>query len=468
MPEAAKNASLPSENPGGAGFFMYEDPPTCKVTLPTNSFVHSTPFGGGDAFSQPESKPLATPIAQSTAVLDENEEQSNIVHDDNAENGLSPILEASNEVSVLSSSGENAHVIGNQAKVSWPLSMTAKNQILSTINLESVINMRVAHGQKCPSLSVGDKLVSPIFAGPLIIEGQSSDENSNGQKFIATTPPDPASINAVSEGYDEDDDEEAEPPRVKVTLLSAGVHPWEYIVLAKTHTNLARQADGKTVSRSIPACKALDVYEDKSVSVIGHNEGSTLYDVIAMACKTGKDVEEPLIMFYTIEILRILNGIHEAGIIHCNIVTENLLLRDEPIDDADWEIMYSPSGQGGWNAKGLWLQGFEDAVDLSCMGSSFRLSYRGDSWQQKVSEQHPNGWTHEVDYHGVCDVLHQLLHGEPLKIVQDATTGRWTPARPFRRFWQVHFFVPLICSVLSRMKFATRISDRQLLKYDGM
>jgi len=50
--------------------------------------------------------------------------------------------------------------------------------------------------------------------------------------------------------------------------------------------------------------------------------------------KTGKLMDELLVMFYTVELLKCLEAIHSVGIIHGDVKPDNLLIRND-----DWYVL---------------------------------------------------------------------------------------------------------------------------------
>ena len=57
--------------------------------------------------------------------------------------------------------------------------------------------------------------------------------------------------------------------------------------------------------------------------------------------KGNKKMDEPLVMFYAIELLRAVEAMHAAGVLHCDIKPDNILLRDNDVSDSSW--LYQPT-----------------------------------------------------------------------------------------------------------------------------
>ena len=75
--------------------------------------------------------------------------------------------------------------------------------------------------------------------------------------------------------------------------------------------------------------------------------------------KGNKKMDEPLVMFYAIELLRAVEAMHAAGVLHCDIKPDNILLRDNDVSDSSW--LYHPTQ--GFGAKGVELIDYGCAID---------------------------------------------------------------------------------------------------------
>ena len=89
-------------------------------------------------------------------------------------------------------------------------------------------------------------------------------------------------------------------------------------------------------------------------------------DVINVYKICGRSVDEALVMYYAIEMLRIVEGIHKAGIIHGDIKPDNFLLRaEEQRGDGTmgpWSN-WAAEGAAGWSKRGLLLIDFGRSLD---------------------------------------------------------------------------------------------------------
>ena len=64
------------------------------------------------------------------------------------------------------------------------------------------------------------------------------------------------------------------------------------------------------------------------VLVMPFGEHGTLQDVLNSYLREGKQMHETLVMYYAVEMLRLVEWIHGAGIVHADLKPDNLLLRN--------------------------------------------------------------------------------------------------------------------------------------------
>jgi checkpoint serine/threonine-protein kinase len=138
----------------------------------------------------------------------------------------------------------------------------------------------------------------------------------------------------------------------------------------------------------------------------------SLHDIIAAS-----KVEEPVAIYFTIEMLKILECLQSCTIVHGNITTENVLSAygDEW---GEWDR----EGRNGWDKKGLFIVDFSKSVDLSLFPSDLQILH-------PVTKQLASPYL--MDTIAAAKMIHMLLLRSKMEIenrdgVLATKVPRWT------------------------------------------
>jgi len=82
-------------------------------------------------------------------------------------------------------------------------------------------------------------------------------------------------------------------------------------------------------------------------------------------------MDEVLVIYYTIEMMKTLQHLHKAGIIHGDLKPDNWLVRNDPCEYWD---NWGTGVQGGWNTKGILLIDYGKSVDMSLYAPGTRFT----------------------------------------------------------------------------------------------
>jgi checkpoint serine/threonine-protein kinase len=167
-------------------------------------------------------------------------------------------------------------------------------------------------------------------------------------------------------------------------------------------------------------------------------------------------------MFFTVELLRTVEGLHAHGILHGDIKADNCLVRlddsntenlpttamslldlkEKPSEDRD-SVYYSPGGHYGWRSKGLDLIDFGRSIDMYAFQPSvqFIADWKvGTHECNEIREARP--WTHQIDLYGIAGTIHVLLFGKHIESMPARTsTGDASATHTYRireslkRYW---------------------------------
>ncbi|KAF5359438.1 hypothetical protein D9756_003475 [Leucocoprinus leucothites] len=241
---------------------------------------------------------------------------------------------------------------------------------------------------------------------------------------------------------DLDDDEESS-SLVAVKVVKPR-NTWEYHVLRRLHCSLP-----SSLRRSLVLPHALYAYSDESFLVLDLCPQGMLLNIINNAVSAGVSqqgacLDELLVMFFSIELIRLVEGMHAAGFIHGDLKIDNCLLRleDIPGGASAWNAAYQPSGEGGWSYKGLKVIDFGRTIDTKMFpsGQEYLTDWPTDE-RDCFEMREGKPWTFQTDYFGLAGIIYCMLFGKYIQassiaLIPDSPTRRHKIGTPLKRYWQ--------------------------------
>uniref|UniRef100_A0A7S1XHP9 Protein kinase domain-containing protein n=1 Tax=Compsopogon caeruleus TaxID=31354 RepID=A0A7S1XHP9_9RHOD len=233
------------------------------------------------------------------------------------------------------------------------------------------------------------------------------------------------------------EDEDAEGAMELALKVQKPSCPMEFYIC----TELAKRVPSDLRS-SIVRVKAMFESDTSSYLLMSAGNKGTLQDLLNLYRTTGQgtsegSLDETLVMFFAIELLRILDGLHSAGFIHSDIKPDNLLVRFETPETplGPWE----PNGVGGWNNMGLVLIDFGRALDVSLYGKIGATKFRGDHGAEtfgclEMTSGQP--WSFQADTYAVAATVYLLLTGRDMKLITSNLGGKLAPEIHYKRYWK--------------------------------
>ena len=214
---------------------------------------------------------------------------------------------------------------------------------------------------------------------------------------------------------------------------------WEHVILTRVLESLPQE-----LRSSVIAPRAFYEYADEGFLIMGLCSQGTLLDVVNRAGELrlqelAAGVDEQLVLFFAIELLRIVTGLHRAGFIHGDLKIDNCMLRLDD-DDQPWSQTYDPSGAGGWNLRGIRLIDFGRAIDtrLYPEDQEFVCDWKTDE-KDCMEMQAGKSWTFQTDYYGLATIVYTMLFGkhfDGVNVKKDISGNpRYSLKQPFKRYW---------------------------------
>ena len=244
---------------------------------------------------------------------------------------------------------------------------------------------------------------------------------------------------------------------------------WESYAL-----DLIRESVDPFLLPSIIKPHTLYIYGDESYLVLDYSHHGTLLEAVNRAGDVGighglgglpttiPGIDETLTMFFTVELLRTVEGLHRAGFIHGDLKIDNCMVRLDPSPPSGLEHQYDPSGAGGWSTKGIRLIDFGRTIDtkLFPLGQQFTTDWKVDK-RDCLEMRQKLPWTYETDYYGLVGIVYCLLYGKYMEmpVLKEDSDGRVIQKLPatLRRYWRVDIWEPFFDMLLNPHQFGTEL-----------
>ncbi|KAL9103531.1 MAG: hypothetical protein Q9187_008998 [Circinaria calcarea] len=174
----------------------------------------------------------------------------------------------------------------------------------------------------------------------------------------------------------------------------------------------------------------MHLFADEGYLIEEYRDQGTLLDLVNIAradtsSSSNGVLDEAVVMFFTIELLRTVEALHSQGLLHGDLKADNCLVRLKPSPASSGNSSYSPTGANGWSSLGLLLIDFGRGIDLRCFSPTVQFIADWKTGTQDCAEMREmRPWTWQVDYWGVAAIVHLLLFGKWIEDVVEKPTGK--------------------------------------------
>ncbi|KAK9322103.1 Mad3/BUB1 homology region 1-domain-containing protein [Lipomyces orientalis] len=256
-------------------------------------------------------------------------------------------------------------------------------------------------------------------------------------------------------------------------------HPasaWEFYIMKEIERRLnvdviLPEGLRKRALDSVIRARELHMFSDASCLILDYNDQGTILDLVnvvkAESVKSSSTpalgLDECLVMFFTIELLRTVEVLHETGIMHGDLKPDNCMVRILPgtqsasmttlsLSDSGSRLEsngtisgpYKANGDNGWSTKGISVIDFGRAIDMTVYDHKRDVQFIAD-WtttaQDCAEMRELRPWTYQVDYHGLASIIHMMLFGKYIEIMTEPQPGHgrrkhYRLSQSFKRYWQ--------------------------------
>ena len=176
-----------------------------------------------------------------------------------------------------------------------------------------------------------------------------------------------------------------------VLKVQKPARPWEFYVCTEIHERLrnAEDENGSSWFMNIPRCYQ---FQDGSIFV-SELQLLSLLDVCNLVTQMKKKSIEPIAMFFTIEMLQILERLQKARIIHGDIKPDNFLVQREP-----------DFAQDMFKKATLQMIDFGVSIDMDLFHAEQSFTFKFEKTENRCPEMlEDKAWTYQVSL--LCKLL---------------------------------------------------------------
>ncbi|RWA12459.1 hypothetical protein EKO27_g2652 [Xylaria grammica] len=226
---------------------------------------------------------------------------------------------------------------------------------------------------------------------------------------------------------------------------------WEFFMMRLAADRLGSQ---HRATASISAAHEMHLYQDECFLLLPFHPYPTLLSVVNFFREQPSGImDEPLAMFFTIELLRTIEALHSKHILHGDLKVDNCLLR---LDEAPFlpsqsqpqaqalSNQWLADGSGNWSTRGVVLIDFGRGIDMRAFEKDVQFIADWKTTKEDCAEvREGRPWTWQIDYHGLAGIVHCLLFGKYIETVRADQGGLGTAAgrkykirESLKRYWQ--------------------------------
>ncbi|XP_058468675.1 mitotic checkpoint serine/threonine-protein kinase BUB1 isoform X2 [Solea solea] len=197
-------------------------------------------------------------------------------------------------------------------------------------------------------------------------------------------------------------------------------NPWEFYI----HTQLDARLS-PDVRHLYGSVRSAHLFHNASVLLEElHNYGTLLNVVNMYKCLSDKVMPQPLVIYFTVCILHMVELLHSVHVVHADIKPDNILLGERFLENKCFESENVDHG--------LVLIDLGQSIDMTLFpqGAAFTAKCLTSGFQcTEMLSGKP--WNYQTDYFGIAGTVYCLLFGTYMQVTNEG--GVWRTNAVFRR-----------------------------------
>nr|CAB3226489.1 mitotic checkpoint serine/threonine-protein kinase BUB1 [Phallusia mammillata] len=214
---------------------------------------------------------------------------------------------------------------------------------------------------------------------------------------------------------------------IAAVKIQSPPHIWESYIVSEAK----RRCNSDSFRSSLLQIHATSVFPEASFIVSEFLSGGTLLEFVRDCAVHSRVIDDIDITF---KVMKIVNSLHEAGIIHGDIKPDNFMV----VSERD-----PCKGRLGPLAPVLKLIDFGRAIDMKAFpaGTAFKKNCGTSGFVcSQMMDKLP--WNYHTDFHGLAGTIHVVLYNCYMTIIKQ-NSGEWSITKSFprgnRHLWSSFF-----------------------------
>ncbi|KAA0709004.1 Mitotic checkpoint serine/threonine-protein kinase BUB1 [Triplophysa tibetana] len=212
-------------------------------------------------------------------------------------------------------------------------------------------------------------------------------------------------------------------------------NPWEFYIDSQLNARLQ-----PAVRHLFNTLYSAHLFTNGSV-LIGelHNCGTLLSAINLYKSRSEKVMPQPLVLYFTVCILHMVETLHQANIIHADVKPDNFLLGERFLENECFDLENLEHG--------LTLLDLGQSIDMTLFpaGTAFTAKCMTSGFQC-VEMMSGRPWNYQTDYFGIAGTVYCMIFGTYMQVKNEG--GVWKTNGTFKRnvhadLWQ-NFFHTLL------------------------